>query len=54
MSWEPVEQVAKNDSGQFVALIGDKWEPVEKAAKNEQGKFVVLRSGQPQAQQAPQ
>lgn len=57
MSWEPVEQVAKNEAGQFVALIGGNWEPVEQAAKNDQGKFVVLRSAkqqEPARQQAEQ
>ena len=44
MSWEPVPQVAKNDAGQFVALIGGKWEPVDQAAKNDAGEFIVMRS----------
>lgn len=42
-AWEPAAQVAKNDAGQFVALIGGKWEPVASAAKNESGQFVVMR-----------
>lgn len=45
-AWESAAQVAKNDAGQFVALIGDKWEPVAQAAKNDAGQFVVLRQPQ--------
>lgn len=50
MSWEPVSQVAKNDAGQFIALIGDKWEPVAQAAKNDAGQFVVMRTAASQVE----
>lgn len=41
--WEPASQVAKNDSGQFVALMGDAWVPVDHVAKNDAGQYVVIR-----------
>lgn len=42
-NWEPAEQVAKNDKGQFVAFIGGQWTPVASAAKDASGKFMVFR-----------
>jgi len=40
--WTPVEKVAKNAEGKFVALHNGAWVPVDKAAKNAEGKFMVL------------
>lgn len=47
MNWESADQVAKNDAGQFIALIGGKWEPVAQAAKNDAGQFIVMRNVAP-------
>lgn len=46
-TWEPAAQVAKNDQGQFVALIGGKWEPVASASKNDAGQFMIVRGAKP-------
>lgn len=43
MAWESAQKVAKNEQGQYIALIGDTWVPVDQAAKNESGDFQVLR-----------
>lgn len=51
-NWEPAEQAAKNEKGEYMGLINGKWEPVHQAAKDENGKFMVLRSeSSPEAKQ---
>jgi len=40
--WTPVEKVAKNAEGKYVALVGGSWVPVERAAKNAEGKYMAL------------
>ena len=39
--WSPVEKVAKNAEGKYMALSGGEWKPAERVAKNAQGAYVA-------------
>jgi hypothetical protein len=43
--WQRVDQVAKNDAGQYMALVGGQWQPAEGGAKNDAGQYMALLSG---------
>jgi len=45
--WEPADSVAKNDAGEYQALIGGQWVPASAAAKNDAGQFTVIRASKP-------
>ena len=40
--WQAVEGAAKNDAGEYQALVGGKWQPATGAAKSEDGKYMAL------------
>lgn len=39
--WTPVEQVAKDDNGNYMALVSGKWVPATAGAKNDAGEYVA-------------
>lgn len=39
--WQPVESVAKDESGNYMALSGGEWVPVTGAARSDDGKFMA-------------
>jgi len=45
--WKAVEGAAKNDSGEYQALVGGKWQPVAGAAKNDAGEYMALMDDAP-------
>lgn len=40
--WVPVDGAAKNDAGEYQALVGGKWQPAAGAAKNDAGQYMAL------------
>lgn len=51
--WEPAETVAKNQAGEYQALIGGQWVPATAAAKNEAGEYRVVRQQPAPQEQKP-
>lgn len=46
MDWQPVQGAAKNDKGEYIALVNGAWVPASGAAKNDKGEYVAILSGQ--------
>ncbi len=42
MAWIPADGAAKDDSGNYLALIDGKWQPAQGAAKNDQGQYMAF------------
>ena len=40
-NWQPVENAAKNDKGEYLALVAGQWKPATDAAKNADGEFIA-------------
>lgn len=53
MAWTQVEKAAKNDKGEYMALVNGSWQPAEKAAKNDQGQYMAVLSSQQPSQIQP-
>ena len=47
--WTKVEGAAKNDAGEYQALVGGKWQPAIGAAKNDAGEYMALMDVTPAA-----
>ena len=39
--WKSVESVAKNDKGEYLALVDGAWTPVRGGAKNDAGQYMA-------------